>query len=176
MKENEISIKAIVAMNENRVIGCDNAIPWHFPEDLKRFSALTKGHTVLMGRRTYQSLPPRYRPLPERKNVVVSTNPARLESEEGIDVCSSLSSFVESCKKGEVLLPSDTLWIIGGGQVYTETLQYWDELYLTLVHGQHQGDAYFPSFEDVFELVEREDHSKYSFLRYVRKVWAMSSC
>jgi len=163
-----IKIIAIAAMDEGRVIGADNSIPWKIPGEQKRFAELTSGHTVLMGRNTYDSLPKKYKPLPTRKNVVVTRSPDSLAAEQDIDVWNSPNSFLEACKKGELALPSDCVWVIGGEQVYRETLQHWDEVYLTLVKGRHAGDRYFPEFEAMFVLEEEEASETHSFLRYSR--------
>lgn len=163
-----LKIAAVAAMDEDRVIGADNQIPWHLPEDLKRFSSLTAGHTVLMGRKTYQSLKLPYRPLPRRKNVVITRDPSQLADEKGIETASSPERFIQACKRGDIVLPSEKLWIIGGEQIYRQTVEYWDEVYLTVVHGKHEGDAHFVEFEDQFRLVEREEHRGFSFLHYLR--------
>lgn len=162
-----LRILAIVAMDEGRVIGKNGTIPWRLPEDMKRFAALTTGHTVLMGRKTYESLPPRFRPLPDRKNVVVTRDPSRLRMEKRIQVVRSPQDYVERCLKGEEQLPSEQLWIIGGEAIYRETLPYWNELYLTLVHSKNDGDTFFPQIEEKFALMNEEKREGFSFLHYV---------
>ena len=164
----ELKIIAIVAMDENRVIGINGSIPWRIPEDMKRFSKLTTGHTVLMGRKTYQSLPDKFRPLPNRLNVVATSDPSKLTGEE-VMVCGSPAEFLEKCLAGEVELPTETLWVIGGTQIYDLTLPFWNELYLTRVHSTHDGDAFFPEFENDFSLVEEEKHEGFTFEQYIRK-------
>ena len=162
-------ILAIVAMNENRVIGSENDIPWKLPEDQKRFAQLTKGHTVLMGRKTYESLPKQFRPLPKRKNVVMTRNPDKHKFEQGVDVATSPKAYIEDLRAGTKTLESNELWIIGGEQIYRETLPYWDEIYLTLVKGKHGGDAFFPEFEKDFEETEREEFKDFYYIHYERK-------
>nr|AIA14597.1 Dihydrofolate reductase [uncultured bacterium] len=164
----DLRVSALVAMDENRIIGSNNQLPWHIPEDLKRFKELTTGHTVVMGRKTYESIPGKVRPLPNRKNVVVSRTPESLDVPAGVDAISSVKEWLDSCREGTVVLPSPEIWIIGGAQIYEETKSLWDELYLTVVHSTHQGDVYFPRFEDSFELVSQEDRPGYSFMRYKR--------
>lgn len=161
-------IIAIAAMDEGRVIGRSEKLPWNIPADLQRFSELTKGHTVLMGRKTYQSLPEKFRPLPARKNVVVTRNPHTLGDIGGVEVWESLESCLKAAKAGLLAEPDRNVWIIGGAEIYSESLPYWDELYLTLVHSKHEGDAFFPRFEESFELDKREDFADYSFLHYLR--------
>jgi dihydrofolate reductase len=164
-----LKIYAIAAMAEGRVIGKDNKIPWQIPEDMRHFAELTTGHAVLMGQRTYESLPRKFRPLPNRLNLVLSRTPDVLSGEPGIQIWTSLEQCLKACREGKLKLPSDKLWIAGGGEVYRTSMPYWDELYLTLVERKIDGDAFFPEFEDKFELKAREPKDGFSFLRYVRK-------
>ncbi len=164
-----LKITAIAAMDKGRVIGMNNQIPWHLPDDLKRFSQLTKGHTVLMGRKTYFSLPPAYRPLPGRKNIVLSRHASELKLPAEVEVWSSADEFFSACKTQQLVLPSKLLWVIGGEQVYKATMRYWDELRLTLVDAQYRGDSFFPCFEDAFELVSIEKHDGYSVQLYAKR-------
>lgn len=156
-------------MDEGRIIGANGGLPWRIPEDLKRFAALTRGHAVVMGRKTFESLPPAYKPLKDRKNIVVTRDRRALAGFPTITVWTDLKAGLTRCRAGTEELPSDIVWIIGGGEVYKATLPDWDELYLTLVSGRHEGDATLPEFEDDFELVAREDRDGYAFLRYVRR-------
>lgn len=133
---------AIVAMASNRVIGRDGTLPWYFPEDLKFFKRTTLGHPILMGRTTFESIG---RPLPGRQNIVLSRT---MEPREGITVIRDVSELNSVC--GDV----ETVFVIGGAQVYAELLTKCDGLYLTLVNGDYAGDTYLPPFEDHFELKE----------------------
>ena len=164
-------VNMIVAMDERRGIGFKNQLPWHLPEDLKRFSQLTKGHDVLMGRNTFESLPDKFRPLPKRKNIIATRNESYLPIPSGpdVDVCHSAIDYIDSWRKLNESHPEKILWIIGGEKMYSQTISLCDELYLTLVKGVHQADAYFPSFEDSFKIVEDERHNEHSFLRMVKK-------
>jgi dihydrofolate reductase len=164
-----IRVCAIAAMDEGRIIGANGGLPWRLPEDLKRFAALTKGHAVVMGRKTFESLPPAYKPLKDRKNIVVTRDSATVADYPAVTVWGDLKAGLSRCRTGAEDLPSDIVWIIGGGEVYKATLPEWDEVYLTLVSGRHVGDAMLPEFEDDFELVEREDREGYAFLRFVRR-------
>lgn len=161
-----ISVIAIVAMDKARVIGFENKLPWHLPEDFKRFSKLTTGHTVLMGKNTYWSLPEKYRPLPKRQNVVVSTTMSEVEN---ITIQKSPVEYINKVKSGEIEIQGDKLWIIGGEQIYRSTLDLWDEVELTLVEGLHEGDTFFPEFEQNFNLSNTEISVGCSFLTYKRK-------
>ena len=158
-----MEIAAIVAMDRKRVIGKDNRLPWRLPEDMRHFADLTTGHTVLMGRKTFESLPPKFRPLPNRKNIVVSRGGF---TAEGVEVWDSLDKCIESYRSGASQGQGSVLWIIGGATIYEAALSVCDRIELTLVEGEHEGDAFFPVFEDKFEVVRTEGHEGYSFLTY----------
>lgn len=166
---------AIVAMDEARVIGSNNSIPWHIPGEQKYFASKTRGHTVLMGRKTYDSLPARYRPLPDRLNVVVSRSVAQhrgsLDStmREGVVFQHDPLEFIERYKNGMQEIRGEILWIIGGQEIYECTKHTWDELYLTLVKGHHSGDAYFPEVLDAFEVSAEEVHESHSYQQLRRR-------
>lgn len=164
-----VLLLAIAAMDESRVIGIDNTIPWHIPEDMARFKQLTGGCAVMMGRKTFDSLPDRFKPLPNRLNIVVTRNPDALAEYPSLQLTSDPVRFVSDAKAGKFVVPGGRLWVIGGSEVYRATLPLWDELYLTLVAGTHKGDAYFPSFEEQFELAEEEKRNGYVFRRYQRR-------
>jgi dihydrofolate reductase len=118
------------------VIGADGGLPWHLPEDLRLFRALTLGGTVVMGRRTWESLPPRVRPLPGRRNVVLSST---LDSPEpGVRVAASVD---------DVLALDEDLWVIGGGAVYAAFLPHADEVVVTEVDAQLPGDTWAPRLD-----------------------------
>lgn len=159
-------IVAIAAMDEGRVIGIDNSIPWNLPEDMKHFSSLTSGHSVLMGRKTYFSLPKKFRPLPNRNNIVVTRYASSLESEP-VEVVLNLEEYLEGKKNDD---KDESLWVIGGSEIYKQTMQFWDEMHLTKVYGNHAGDAYFPEFEENFELKSENPQENCSFLHYIRKI------
>lgn len=142
------TVAAIVAMDEGRVIGKDGALPWHLPQDLAHFKALTSGHVVVMGRKTWESLPPKFRPLPGRVNIVVSRNPQALELPSGSYAAASIDEALAIA--GRVADADRIIWIIGGAEIYKAALPLCDELHLTLVFGSHSGDASLPPFEDSF--------------------------
>lgn len=134
-------IVLIAAVAKNGVIGKDNALPWHLPEDLKHFRQLTTGHVVIMGRRTWESLPERLRPLPGRLNVVVTRNAGY--QAPGASVVHSLDA---ATKVG----PTDTAaprFVIGGAELYAEALPLAQRLELTEIDIEAAGDAYFPAFD-----------------------------
>ncbi|NVO18053.1 MAG: dihydrofolate reductase [Bacteroidetes bacterium] len=127
-------ISIIVAIAKNNAIGKDNELLWHLSEDLKRFKKLTTGHTIVMGKRTFESLP--IRPLPNRRSIVITDVPG--EQIEGCVMAYSIDEAVELMEKGE------ENYIIGGGSVYRQFLPLADRLYLTLVNMDFDADTFFP--------------------------------
>ncbi len=129
-------ITLIAALDNNRAIGFDNRMPWHLPDDLKRFKALTTGKTVLMGRKTAQSLG---RALPNRRNLVLTRNDAA--PYEGMQAVASMQQAMTLCADGELM-------VIGGGEIYALALPLAQCMHLTLVDTElTQADAYFPAFD-----------------------------
>ena len=141
----------IAAVAQGGVIGCNNALPWHLPEDLRHFRAVTSGHPVIMGRKTWDSLPARFRPLPGRRNIVVTRNTGW--SADGADVVHTPAAAL-------ALLASGTpAYVIGGAALYAAMLPCADELLLTEVDAAFDGDAFFPAWDrNRFEEVSRERH------------------
>ena len=139
-------IQIIAAVADNGVIGKDNAIPWDIPADMARFKALTTGHTVIMGRKTFESIG---RILPNRENIIVS---ATLTAVEGAKVAHSLQHALQ-------LASCDEIFIIGGAGLYQEALPIAEVLQITQVHAAPDGDTYFPSFNpDDYEIVFHETY------------------
>lgn len=158
-------IAAIVAMDDERAIGKGGALPWHIPEDMKRFKELTTGSTVVMGRKTYDSLPAKFRPLPNRKNVVISRRAHELQLPAEVEVIDSVSKFLETARSTN---GSGDIWIIGGSEIYAQTLAHCDRVYLSAVHGSHGGDTFLPAFEHDFRLVTEENFEDHSLRVYER--------
>jgi dihydrofolate reductase len=162
------SLSLIAAMARNRVIGIDNRLPWHLPADLQHFKATTLGKPMIMGRKTWESLPGL---LPGRPHIVVSRDPAYVA--EGARVAHTLEQAIALAGgvAGEVML-------IGGANLYAQALPLADRLYLTLVDADVEGDAWFPAFDEAeWQLESRDDHAPdernaypYSFLTYRRRV------
>lgn len=143
-------ISLIVALAENGVIGRDGDLPWRLPDDLKRFKALTTGHHILMGRKTWESLP---RPLPNRVNLVLSRQPDF--SPAGAIVFSTIHRAIDHARAGG----ETELFIIGGEAIYRLALPVAHRLYLTRVHARVEGDVRFPPFDQKhFRLIERTTH------------------
>lgn len=127
-------VSAVVAVSENGVIGKDNQLPWRLPSDLKFFKQLTTGHVVIMGRKTFESIG---KPLPNRRNLVISRNPDY--PAEGVEVFTSLVAALKAC------LGEDEVFVIGGATIYEKAfdLDLVDRIYMTIVHGEFEGDAHF---------------------------------
>ena len=153
-----MKLALIAAVGHRRAIGRDGKLPWHIPEDLKRFKRLTTGHAVLMGRGTWESLG---RPLPGRRNVVLSSSPV-----PGIESYASLDESLRA------LASAERVFVIGGGTLYAQLIDRADELYLTLVDRDVEADTFFPPFEHllgtVFKETAREHHPEFEFVDYVR--------
>jgi dihydrofolate reductase len=134
-------INIIVAHDENRTIGNKKFLPWYLPEDFKLFKILTNGHTVIMGRKTWESLPEKHRPLPNRTNIVVSNT---LKEGNNFNVVSTLSESIEIASKEK------EIFIIGGASLYKEALDkgFVDRMYISHVDGKYEGDTYFPEINN----------------------------
>ena len=167
-----MKIVLIAAFAQNRVVGINNTLPWHLPEDLKYFKRTTTGKAIIMGRKTYDSIG---RPLPNRTNIVISRNSDF--SADGIKVVASLEAAIELAKEVNIINAVQEVMIIGGASIYEAALPMADRLYLTHVHAEIEGDAYFPqvNFKQWSE-VSREDHQAsdnnpfdYSFVVYDKK-------
>ncbi len=142
-------ISLVVAMGENRVIGVENRLPWHIPEDLKRFKKITSGHPIIMGRKTFESIG---RPLPNRTNIVVTRN--REYRAEGTVSCFSLQEALEWASRAP---GSEEVCVIGGSEIFQQAMPIADRIYLTVVRWPFEGDAYFPPFEEnLFTEVSQE--------------------
>lgn len=151
-------INIIVAMSKNRVIGDSNTLIWHLPEDLKRFRQLTTGNTIVMGRKTYESIG---KPLPNRRSIIITRDPDY--SVEGCEVVNSLEEAL--------LLSNNDCFIIGGGEIYRQSVDIADRIYLTLINKEFEGDTSFPEIKDWVEVSSENfvtDDFGYSFIEYER--------
>ena len=135
-------LSLIVAMSTNRVIGINNALPWHLPNDLKYFKQVTMGKPIIMGRNTFESIG---RPLPGRRNIVITRNPDY--QAEGIDVVSSLDAAIQLGEDICLIDGHEEVMVIGGAQIYELTLPQADRLYITHVDAEIEGDAFFPEVD-----------------------------
>ncbi|MEX2007427.1 MAG: dihydrofolate reductase [Candidatus Levyibacteriota bacterium] len=173
MIHNTPLISMIVAVGENREMGKDNDLPWgrELPTDMKRFRDKTRGHAVIMGKRTFESM--QSNPLPNRVNIVVSRNPSvddiSIYHAKNVIVCDSIEKAIEEAKKSE----REEIFIIGGGKIFELSMKLADKLYLTLVHAKFpDADVFFPDYSDFKKVVYREEVSEngfnYEFLDLVR--------
>lgn len=160
-------IALVAAVARGGVIGRGGTIPWWLPEDVAHFKALTTGHAVVMGRKTWESIPDRFRPLPGRRNVVVTRNPDW--SAEGAERAGSLEEALRLVEDAE------RVFVIGGAEIYAAALPLADELLLTEIDLEVEGDTFFPAWDRAsFDEVSRDerigaDGAKLSFVTYRRK-------
>lgn len=157
-------ISIIVAVSEDMGIGSNNDLLWHIPEDLKRFKKLTLGNTVIMGRRTWFSLPKR--PLPGRRNIVITDNPHE-EFENAVTV-HSIDDALAKCSE------KDEIFIMGGGSIYKQFMPLADRLYITHVHKKAPADVWFPEIDrHVWKVVDKEEFTDgdipYTYVIYDRR-------
>lgn len=161
-------IHLVVAKSDNNVIGHDNQLIWHLPNDLKHFKEITTGHPIIMGRKTFESIG---RPLPNRTNIIITRN--KNYSVENAKVAHSLNEALQCAKEID-----KNIFIIGGGKIYEQAIDFADILEVTEVHENFEGDTYFPEIDlNVWKEISRIKHHKdeknkfdYSFVRYERKL------
>ena len=159
-----MKLTVVAAVARNGVIGREGAIPWRIPEDMARFRELTMGHPVVMGRRTWDSLPDRFRPLPGRRNVVVTRNPAW--NADGAERAGSLEDALR------LLGDAPEVFVAGGAELYAQALPLADELRLTEVDLDVEGDTFFPDRDrSDFEEVSREPHTAADGTRFAYVVY-----
>lgn len=160
-----MNLTLISAISENNIIGNNAKIPWKIPEDLARFKELTINHPVIMGRKTYDSLPEKNKPLPERKNIIFSKS---LENQKDIFVAKTIEEALE-------LTESKDSYVIGGKEIYELFLPLVNRMEITRIHRNYEGNIFFPEINwDKWKLINQEDkisknEISYSFLSYVRK-------
>jgi len=165
-------VSLIVAVAENRVIGKDNDLIWDLPKDMRFFKGKTTGHHVIMGRKNFESIPEKYRPLPNRTNIIV-TRKKQYEA-ENILIVNSVKEGIEIAKRNNDKEP----FIIGGGEIYELSLKedLVDKIYLTKLHKEFSGDTFFPKLDKKWKEINRVDvkadknhECAFSFLTYVKK-------
>ena len=156
----------IAAVAENNTLGKDNELVWHLPNDFKRFKALTSGHHIIMGRKTFKSFP---KPLPNRKHIIITRQ--KKYQAEGCIIVESIEEAINICPKDE------NSFIIGGGEIYTLGLPYTDKIEITRVHESFEADTYFPEINNKeWKIVSSEFNKKdekhkydYSYQTFIRK-------
>jgi dihydrofolate reductase len=170
-------LSIIAAVAKNNVIGGGNTLLWNLPSDMKHFRETTSGHTVIMGRKTYESIG---RPLPNRKNIVITRDATY--AKDGIDVVNSLEEAIrlvtlEHGKEFEENQDEVEAFVIGGGEIYKQAMEKANKLYITEVHQEFEGDTVFPTIDkEVWQEINRSDLETdeknsiaYSFVEYKRK-------
>ncbi len=147
-------INIIAALSsKHRALGKNGELIFSIPEDMTRFKKLTDGHPVIMGRKTWESLPEKFRPLPNRTNIVITRDMDY--NAVGAYVVTSIDHAITLAKAKE---GSDEIWIIGGGEIYALGLPYAERLYLTLVNDEKDADAFFPDYSEFSNVIEEEHH------------------
>lgn len=157
----------IAAAAENNALGKDNDLVWHLPDDFKRFKSLTSNHYIIMGRKTFESFP---KPLPNRTHIII-TKQTNYNAPEGCILVNKLNDAIATAPENE------DVFIIGGGQIYKQSINIADKIELTRVHTTVEADTFFPEIdEEIWEMVQSEFHSKdekhahdFTFLTYVKK-------
>lgn len=155
-------ITMIVAVAENGAIGKDNNLLWHISGDLKRFKAITTGHSIIMGRKTYLSFPKR--PLPDRKNIILTHGDTTFE---GAFTAKDINQAIDLCE-------SDEVFIIGGESIYRQFLPYTTKIFLTKVHKEYEADTFFPELNmDEWKVIDTEEHldsePPFSYITLIKK-------
>lgn len=152
-------ITIIAALTRRRVIGKDNKLPWHISDEIRNFKRLTTGNTVIMGRRTYESIG---KPLPNRNNIVVSRS---LRAVPGVTICADLDTALATANAY-----GKDIFIVGGARLYQEVLARADTMYLSFVKKDYEGDTYFPVFDEGdWVIAERTDYPDFEFVLYTRR-------
>lgn len=150
-----MTLTIIVAVSENNVIGKDNRLIWRLPADMKFFKEKTTGHVIITGRKNYESIPEKFRPLPDRKNIVITRQ--KNYHAPGAVVVSSIENALQYVSENH---KDEEVFIIGGAEIYKQTISACDKIYLTRIHHSFEGDAFFPALnEKDWKLVGAEDFS-----------------
>lgn len=162
-----MQINLIYARADNGIIGKDGTMPWHLPEDLAHFKELTQGRPVIMGRKTWDSLPERFRPLPDRINIVVTRQ--EVWQDEGAKPATSLEDALQIASQS-----ADTAWVMGGAQIYAQALPLAQRVEVTEIHRNFEGDVYAPTLGPEWKEVARTDQVgangiPFSFVTYERQ-------
>ncbi len=154
-------IAIVVAIGKNRELGKDGKLLWHIPDDLKRFKELTKGHPIIMGRKTFESIVGYIGgPLPERQNIVVTRDPSW--TYDGVIVCGTIEEAIEKAKQ----LDQMEIHIGGGAEIYRQVLPLVDRLYLTIIDDEKEADSFFPPYESEFTKKTYEEEREWQGIRY----------
>ncbi|MDG6935725.1 MAG: dihydrofolate reductase [Nitrososphaerota archaeon] len=148
-------------MSKDRIIGSNGTMPWHIPEEARLFRDITMGNTVIMGRNTWLSLPERFRPLPDRVNIIVS---ATIGRQEGAIVCTSVDAAIK-----EAASHSGEAFCIGGAKLFDEMLPLSDVLHISWIKADYQGDTRFPEINfNEWRVVESKEYKEFTYKKYLR--------
>lgn len=159
-----MTISAIVAMDENNGIGKDGKIPWFIKGEQLRFQTITMGHPVIMGRKTYQSIPDRFRPLKGRANIVITRDP-HYNPQEEVHIVHSIDEALDLAKT----LDNKEIFVIGGSQIFSSSFDKIDKLYITHVKGNYEADTFFPKIASSdWKQIEKEAREQFTFAVYLR--------
>lgn len=161
-------LSIIVAISENNVIGKDNKLLWHIPEDMKRFKRLTTGHTIIMGRKTFESIG---KVLPDRKHIILTRDLGYVVNNENVQIVNDIN------KLNDFIDDKEEYFIIGGAIIYSQLINKVSKIYMTKINKVFEGDAYFPKLnEEEWKEIEREKGIKdcenpydYEYITYIRK-------
>lgn len=148
-----ISLIAVLS-KKNRAIGAKNTLLWKIEGDLPRFKAITTGHPIIMGRLTYESIG---RPLPNRKNIVISRT-GNIENQDSLTVVDTIEKAFEEANKEK----TDEIFVIGGGKIYKDTIHLANRLYLTLVDDEPEADTYFPDYSEFNKVIKKEEYPEHT--------------
>lgn len=155
-------LSLVVAHDEQYLIGKDNWMPWNLPEDLKHFKKTTLNHNIIMGRTTFEAMK---KPLPKRHTFVITRDQNYTYEHEDVTVVHDFLSFLKECQTSEIVY-----FVCGGAQIYTQALPYVDEMWISLVDGQHTGDTYFPKYDPKdYVLMSKERKTGFTILHYRKK-------
>lgn len=155
-------ITIIAALTQERIVGVNGTLPWHIPEDLKNFKTITAGNVVLMGRKTFDSIPEKFRPLPNRHNIVISRSVGDIP---GVDVCGSIQEGILKAQEY-----GKEIFVIGGGSIYEQTLPLADKMVLSFVKENYQGDTYFPEYKkEEWGIQEQQEFEQFTLVTLTKK-------
>jgi len=164
-------ISIIVAVAENNVIGKDNALIWHLPADMKFFKEKTTGHCVITGRKNYESIPEKFRPLPNRTNIIITRQ--KDYHAPGAIIVGSIEAAIDKAKQ----TGDDEIFIIGGAEIFKQTLHLTDNIYYTKIYHSFEGDTFFPDIDlNKWKEISKTEHYpdeknkyRYSFIQFEKK-------
>ena len=154
-------ISIIVAHSKNMVIGKGNDLIWKIPNDQARFKNLTMGHPVIMGRKTWESIPEKFRPLPGRTNFIITRDSSY--SAPGATVTTSIENALASAQQA---LGNEEIFVVGGGEIYKAALPFTERLYITMVDKEVEGDTFFPAYSNIFTKKISEESGEFEGLKY----------